>query len=341
MRFFCTYFDRNYLSRGLALLRSLERHAGDITLFVLCMDDATFDALTSFARPSVVPIRLADLEAHDTELAAIKQSRSKIEYYFTCTPSLPLLIFDRQPEVSLITYLDADLFFFADPLPLFDELGGGSVGIISHRFPLRLKDRERYGLYNVGWLTFRRDDKGLTCLRWWRERCIEWCFDREDAGRFADQKYLDDWPTRFPGVVVLQHEGANVAPWNVEPSKMRVSGDEIFVGNEPLIFFHFHGLKQIGRWVFDPAWKEYGVESSALLRRRVYQPYIRSLADVNRRLLQSSSRSSIPDGVRFGNTASNAQSPARKIVASLRRTRNMMRELAAGSLILFVKRFAA
>ena len=340
MLHFCTYFDRNYLSRGLALLKSLEKHAGDFRLFVLCMDDAAFDSLARLRNARMEPIRLADLEAHDAELAAVKGTRSKIEYYFTCTPSLPLFILEKHPDVNLITYLDADLFFFADPQPLFEELGDGSVGIIGHRFPPRLKDRERYGLYNVGWLNFRRDERGLACLRWWRERCIEWCFDREDAGRFADQKYLDDWPTRFPGVVVIQHEGANVAPWNVEPSKLRLSGDNVLVGNEPLIFFHFHGLKQIGRWVFDPAWKEYGVEPSALLRRRVYLPYMRALAEVSRTLLRSSSRAAIPSGVRFAKKAPTPASPLRKIAARMRAGRHVTREIAAGTLIFFVKRFA-
>ena len=33
-RDYCTYFDHRYLARGLALFRSLERHAGDFRLFV-------------------------------------------------------------------------------------------------------------------------------------------------------------------------------------------------------------------------------------------------------------------------------------------------------------------
>jgi hypothetical protein len=334
MLYFCTYFDQNYLSRGLALYRSLRTQSHNAILFVLCMDATTFDSLYSLALPGIVPIGLDELEANDTELQGAKTNRSRIEYYFTSTPSLPLYIMEKWAEVELITYLDADLFFFSDPQPLFDELGPGSIGMIAHRFPPRLRDRERYGLYNVGWLSFRRDENGLACLRWWRERCIEWCYDREEDGRFADQKYLDDWPSRFANVVVLQHPGANVAPWNVDTTILRNAGDSVMVGSQPLIFFHFHGLKQIGRWLYDPSWKEYGVNPSFVLRNQVYIPYIRVLREVTRSLLSLTKRASAPIGVRHAASPDRSRSPARAILSRFRKSRDITRDVVAGELIL-------
>lgn len=280
---FCTYFDRNYLDRGLALYRSLREHCPDFRLWVLCMDDETRAALSRLALPEVEPIALEDFERGDDVLLAAKANRSRIEYYFTCTPSLPCYVLDHWPAVDLITYVDADLYFFSSPAPLFDELGTGSVAIIGHRFPPPLRHMEQHGIYNVGWLTFRRDEPGLACLAWWRNQCNAWCYDREEEGRFADQKYLDDWPARFRGVVVLEHPGANLAPWNLNNYRLRApKGEAVMVGDASLVFFHFHGLRKITGWLYDPGWAWYGVVPSNVLRGLIYNPYLRSLREAQR-----------------------------------------------------------
>jgi len=277
MRWFCTYFDRNYLPRGLALYRSLREHCPAFRLWVLCMDDATHDCLTRLGLPGLEPIALKDFEAGDAALLAAKANRSRVEYYFTCTPSLLLYVIGCWPAVDLLTYVDADLFFFAPPEPLLDEMGAGSVGIIGHRFSPHLRSREQFGRYNVGWLSFRRDEEALECLRWWRDRCLEWCYDRVEEGRFADQKYLDDWPERFRGVVVLGHPGANLALWNLGNHRLASpDGTTVLVDGVPLIFFHFHGLRRVASWLYDPDWTAYGVVPTAVLRRSVYRPYLRA-----------------------------------------------------------------
>jgi hypothetical protein len=332
---FCTYFDVNYLSRGLALHRSLREVCVDFRLFVLCMDAAAHDALSALALPEITPISLEELESADPALLEAKRNRSTIEYYFTCTPSLPLYIMRTWRDIGVVTYLDADLFFFSDPKPLFDELGDGSVAIIGHRFPVNLRDRELYGIYNVGWLSFRNDESGMECLEWWRDRCLEWCYDRVEGERFADQKYLDDWPHRFRNVVVLQHPGANLAPWNIGNHSLGVMGASVTVDSMPLVFFHFHGLKQIGRWLYDPGWKEYAITPSRVLRTMIYLPYIRALRDVVRSMEQS--HYALRSGIRLRPVAPDATG-LRKLRHRLRRIRADAAEIAGGALIVCVSR---
>jgi hypothetical protein len=298
-RYFCTYFDRNYLSRGLALYRSLQRYCPDFELWVLCMDPICFEALTTLALPGIHAIALHDFEKGDNDLLAAKQNRTLIEYYFTCTPSLSLFILNNNPQVDLITYLDADLFFFAELQPIYDELADRSIGIIGHRFPPFLKENEQYGIYNVGWVSFRRDAHGLACLRWWRERCLEWCYDRCEDGRFADQKYLDIWPSRFHKVAVLQHKGANLAPWNLANYTISTDGDRVLVDEQPLIFFHFHGLKRIDRWAYDPGLNAYQTKASTVIRRSVYAPYIRMLGETARHLPPSIGDTALRGNIRY------------------------------------------
>jgi len=274
MYYFCTYFDRHYLARGLALYQSLRGHCPSFRLWVLCMDRESHSALSRLGLSDVCLIALEDFEKGDEELLRAKENRSRVEYYFTCTPSLPLFIFKSYPEVDMITYLDADLFFFADPLALYKEIADHSIAIIEHRFPSYLLGNRKYGIYNVGWVSFRRDERAFSCLRWWREQCIEWCYDRLEEGRFADQKYLDDWPDRFPGVAVLRHKGANLAPWNLANYTIETDGERVLVDGQPLLFFHYHGFKQLRNWLYDPNLAAYKVRPSKAVLRSVFAPYI-------------------------------------------------------------------
>jgi hypothetical protein len=277
MRAFCTYFDHRYLTRALALWESLQRTSGPAALYALCMDDVAFDRLQALALPDLHPVRLQELEAADPALAKVKATRSTIEYYFTTTPAFPLFLLEQHPELTSITYLDADLWFFDSIEPLFAELGDASVGIIRHRFPPSLVSREVFGIFNVGCLIFRNNANAREVLEWWRERCLEWCYDRLEADRFADQKYLNGWPTQFRGVAVLEHKGANVAPWNVAQYELSERAGRVFVDDVPLLFYHFHGLRNWRGALWKLGLLNYGVPSNRVLLERVYRPYIEAL----------------------------------------------------------------
>lgn len=278
---FCTYFDHHYFDRGLALYASLIAHCAGARLWVLCLSEECHRALTLLALPQLVPIRLGEFEAGNAALASAKNNRSTIEYYFTCTASLMDWIFARDPEIGALTYLDSDMFFFSTPASIFEAFEGHSSLIIGHRFPPSLKDREVYGKYNVGWVSFRRDPNGLSCLAWWRDRCLEWCYDRLEGDRFADQKYLDSFPGMFKGVLVLTNPGANLAPWNMASHRLEERGGHLLVDGEPLIFFHFHNFRKLGPFWRTPH-REYKYSPQSFLTRVLYRPYIRALATARR-----------------------------------------------------------
>jgi hypothetical protein len=334
MLYFCTYFDSNYLVKGLALYRSLRRQDAPFRLWVLCFDDIAYKALQTLALPEVYPIALREFEAGDEELLQVKGNRSRIEYYFTCTPSLPLYILRNWPEVDVITYIDSDLYFFHSPLPVYAELGDNSVLLVGHRYPENRGHLYRYGVYNVGIICFRRDDSGIRSLQWWRQRCIEWCYDRVEDGRFADQKYLDDWPTRFHGVVVLEHKGAGLAPWNVESHRLSLREGHVYVDSYPLLFFHFHGLQQRGRWLCDPNLGRYGVHVDGVLKRHIYGPYIKELREVGHwvsvplRVHRSHLQMGSVRGKDPGNAAGSG--PLRLVMRTVRYRLHLAREILQG-----------
>ena len=279
MRYFCTYFDQNYLTRGLALHRSLVAHAGEFELVVLCMDAAVETALRARALPSVRLLRVAELTAQYPALAAAQSDRTKLEFYFTCTPWLMRHLLPKLPAGELLTYLDADLYFFSSPQPVYAEIGSASVAITPHRFPASLAHLERYGKFNVGWVSLRHDATGQACAADWAAKCAEWCFNLLEADRYADQKYLDAWTEKFPGTVSLAHPGINAAPWNIKDGTITSGKSGVRINRQPLVFYHFHALVHLGRQLYDPSLHKYDATVTPGLRELVYQPYLKLLQE--------------------------------------------------------------
>ena len=275
---FCTLFDRHYLPRALALYHSLRRHCPTAKLFALCMDFESYEHIIDGAYPGLIPIALVDFERADERLLKAKGDRSGVEYYFTCTGALPAFIFRQFSDVDLLTLVDADTYLFSDPGPVFEELKEYSVGITAHRYA-RLSWRWlRFGRFNVGWVTIRRDTQGLACAAWWSDRCIEWCYDRVEDTRFADQKYLNEWPSRFDRVRVIRHKGVNLGPWNVGAYRIVAREGQVWIDEDPLIHYHFAGLKQIRPWLYDTSLGRYLTSLSRSIRRSIYYPYISELS---------------------------------------------------------------
>ncbi len=223
------------------MYRSLLSHGGDFHLWIICFDDLAYELLNKLNLEKVTLITLSQFE--DEELLRIKPQRTRQEYCWTCTPSTALYVLNTEPHVDAITYLDADLMFFSSPEPIFAEAGNASILLTEHRYLAELDQSTISGIYNVQFMMFRRNSEGLQALKWWRDRCLEWCFARVEDNKFGDQKYLDDWPERFTGVHILQHLGAGVAPWNSAQYSFKKIEHKVYVENQILIFYHFHALK--------------------------------------------------------------------------------------------------
>ncbi|MFA6901883.1 MAG: glycosyl transferase [Gallionellaceae bacterium] len=232
MEHYVTLFDSLFLPQGLALHMSMERHVSAYTLWILCMDDEVHDALIKLELPNVRILQLSQLET--PELLAIKHTRTKGEYCWTLTPFAPRFVFEADSGVSRVTYLDADMWFRKNPAPIFREFdaSGKDVLITDHAYASEHDQSATSGQYCVQFVTFARDG-GEVVRKWWADRCIEWCFSRYEDGKFGDQKYLDDWPTRFADSVhVLSNKELTLAPWNAT---------RFPYGNA--ITWHFHSLR--------------------------------------------------------------------------------------------------
>ncbi len=229
---YVTLFDRGFLPNGLALHASLQRHAGDFTLWVLCLDETTERTLTRLDLPNLRTIALHEVET--PELLAAKGTRDAREYFWTLTAFTPQLVFDRDPAAQRATYIDADMWLAASPARVFAELdaSGAAVLITEHAYAPEFEQSISYGIYCVQFMPFARD-ASEHIRTWWQDRVLEWCYARAEDGKFGDQKYLDDWPTRFGDAVhVLANPQWTQAPWNATR----------FPASDA-ITYHFHRLR--------------------------------------------------------------------------------------------------
>ena len=244
---FCTLFNARYLPQGLALYHSLERVIeADFTLYVLCMDDFTYEVLAELQLPSLHLIALREVE--DENLRAVRKTRTVAEYCWTCTTPLLLYVLEHCPSDSVVTYVDADLFFFSDPSGVLDELGDQSILIHEHDFASEYAHLEaNSGRFNVGLASFRNNHEGRKCLQRWKDQCLDECILDPSQGKCGDQNYLDEWPSRYSGLVITSNPGIGLAPWNVSKHNLRsdwrgtITVDDDF----PLIFYHFHSMRPL------------------------------------------------------------------------------------------------
>jgi hypothetical protein len=237
---YVTLFDNNFLLMGVGLHQSLMQHGGQFHLWILCMDEEVERNLGRLALPhaSLIPLR----EVEDERLLAVKPGRSRGEYCWTLTPFTAQFVFERDPQVDRVTYLDADLYFFGSPRPFFAEFeaAGKHVLITEHAYDPRYDKSRRSGRFCVQFLTFRRTPEAGAVMRWWQERCLEWCYARVEGGKFGDQKYLDVWPELFGDAVhILRQTSRTLAPWNVRYFERQGAG------RIAPVFYHFHGLRLI------------------------------------------------------------------------------------------------
>lgn len=263
------------------MYRSLENTCGNFHLYILAFDDLAAEVLGKMKLAHVTVITLEEFE--DEELKRVKQTRTRREYCWTCSSSLILYTIEYF-KLDACTYIDADLFFFDDPWILLNELGNDSVLITEHRYDPDNSKAYKLGKYCVQFNTFKNNEYGLKALRWWRDRCLEWCYAIPEDGKFGDQKYLDDWPERFKGVHELSNLGGGVAPWNVSQYEFFSRNGKIFgkiLNSEkefPLVFYHFHktDIYKIFREIKIKSYRL--INKNENLQNYIYGPYVKALA---------------------------------------------------------------
>ena len=303
---FCTLFDSRYIDRALVMFDSLRETCEDAVLYVVAFDRKCSDVLFDLSLSGVVVIPYEEFE--DDVLRAAKNDRSPREFFWTCSGYCIRYVMQRF-GLDACTCIDSDLYFYESVTSAINRFldSGCDAAIISHRYsrhPENDYNARMYGNYCVQFNTFRNSANGMAILNWWIDRCLERCPENATDGLFGDQKYLDDFSSRFDGVYVYEDFGLGVAPWNVDDY---VQQDKLIVNRHTreqgkLLFYHFHSLD-----VSDDGSSNIRVfirpgRHDRKLVEGLYRPYITRLIKKRRFLVE-----------RYGSFSGNAQSTFEKV----------------------------
>ncbi len=257
-------FDKNYIIKALALYESALLFVPNPKFWFLCMDKEALEMVACLKLNGVEAREVSDIG--DLELLAVRDTRSIGEFAMSSKAAWLRYILNNGnlSEEDMLIFIDADILFYSSAESVIEKCrSNGSITITHHKFS---KDKEPNGeiagQYNSGLIFFRPDLTSRTCIEEWRKQCIDWCYLYLDNGRHGDQRYLNDWPQKYPSVYILPDKGVNVGTWSIKRFDISLDKTSHFqIDEDPLVCYHFHGLKiylQNGKVKMYPVSVHYG-----------------------------------------------------------------------------------
>lgn len=270
---FSSVVSQSHLFKFMIMHDTLVYHCDDFHIFVLCVDNQAYKMLKAMNLYKVTLIQLHDIE--DQELLSVKSNRSYHEYCWTLKPAMLYYTMCKFPSAQYYAHLDADLCFFSNPAFIFKEAPDASLYLTDHHNSDRFMHYYNLtGRYNTGFVGCKNDSIAFNAIAWWRNKCIEKCTVEMDVVNktFGDQRYVDNWPTLFQNVHVVNTVGANAALWNIEKYNVSFRNGEVYVNNDRLIFYHFSGFSILSSREFDLC-HYYHIDNHNIVQL-IYLPYM-------------------------------------------------------------------
>ena len=159
-----------------------------------------------------------------------------------------LLEFLTNQNFDQIIYLDPDIVIYEPLTEVNQILTTSDIVLTPHNLqpiPRDSKLTSEYnilisGQYNLGFIGINKF--ATSFLDFWKERLLHDCVVDIENQLFVDQRWVDFVPSYFNSFI-LKNKGYNVAYWNIHERPIRSTGTKYFIGDTPLVFFHFSGFE--------------------------------------------------------------------------------------------------
>jgi len=262
----CSIVARNYLPQARVLASSWAQHHPGAPLELLVLDDA--DGSLDDKGESFVLVRPAELAIDEATWHEMAFIYDVTEFATAVKPALLDLL--RRRHGGPVAYIDPDIEIFG-PLDEAAALAREHGIVLTPHMVRPMDDDGRRpsehdilgcGVYNLGFICV--GDGSELFLEWWGQRLRYHAIVDFRSSLFTDQRWVDFVPGYFD-FVPLRNPAYNVAYWNLPERVLHEEAGRWFVGDEPLVFFHYSGYSPNRPWAVS---KHLGSEPRVLFSER-------------------------------------------------------------------------
>ncbi len=262
----CSIVARNYLPQARVLASSWARYHPGAPLELLVLDDV--DGTVKDEGEPFVVVRPADLAIDETTWNEMAFIYEVTELATAVKPALLQLVRDRHG--GPVAYIDPDIEIFG-PLDEAAALARRHPIVLTPHMLDPMDDDLRRpsehdilgcGVYNLGFICV--GDGSEPFLEWWGERLRYFAVVDFRSSLFTDQRWVDFVPGYFD-FVALRNPAYNVGYWNLPERVLHQEAGGWYVGDQPLVFFHYSGYEPERPWAIS---KHLGVDPRLLFSER-------------------------------------------------------------------------
>jgi lipopolysaccharide biosynthesis glycosyltransferase len=245
-----TLCSANYLAHARTLGDSMREHNPDFHFVIGLVDRWPKELAPSCCQPyEVIPVEQLGLP----QFADMSQKYNIVELNTAVKPFYMAFLFERDPSVEAVIYLDPDILVCGSFAALLGKLKKNSIVVTPHSCTYDDSPENIHyetvmlwaGVYNLGFIAISRTAETHAFLKWWQIRLQDHCHYRPGvAGSFFDQLWMGLAPLYFRGVYVETDPGYNMCYWNHFERRLSMrNGRYVVNDHHDLIFFHFSGYK--------------------------------------------------------------------------------------------------